>query len=105
MFLQTNISKNRRYRTQLVSRESRTFISWCTRFGNNNEFSTADNNENAIAHKEDASTAPSQEQCTVKDDKASEEVSPKRAKLRWESHKHVMKQAYQMVKRVNLKRV
>ena len=58
---------------------------------NNNEYSTADNNENTIVHKEDASTAPSQEQCAARDTKACEEVSPTRAKLRQESHKHMIK--------------
>ena len=50
--------------------------------GNNNEHSTANNNESTVFQKEDTSTAPNQEVNTVEDDKAHEEVSPKRAKLR-----------------------
>ena len=67
--------------------------------------STAPNDSASIVSNDTTSNTLYQDITTITADKDLNRVSPKRAKLRQESHKHVTKQVNHVIRRANLKQV
>ena len=70
---------------------------------NNNKDYIVPMDDNSTINNNVMSNVLNREVTTVTKDKEFDKVSPKRAKLRKESHKHMIKKAQHIIKRVNLK--